>query len=44
MVNARKAQLERHAVRDLQRWQTQLRALANHLEDLEQRVKDTPEG
>jgi hypothetical protein len=44
MVNARKAQLERHALRDLQQWQTELRALANHLEDLEQRVKDTPEG
>jgi hypothetical protein len=36
-VAARKAQLVRHALGDLQRWQTQLRALANHLEDLEAR-------
>jgi hypothetical protein len=36
-VEARKAEVVRHALGDLQRWQTQLRALANHLEDLEQR-------
>jgi len=30
-----RAQLVRHALGDLQQWQTQLRALANHLEDLE---------
>ncbi len=36
-VDARKAQLVRHALGDLQQWQTQLRALANHLEDLEAR-------
>ena len=36
-VEARKAALVRHALGDLQQWQTQLRALANHLEDLEQR-------
>jgi hypothetical protein len=40
MVESRKAQLVRHAVGDLQQWQTQLRALANHLEDLEQRAMD----
>jgi len=38
-VEARKTQLVRHALGDLQGWQTQLRALANHLEDLEQRSK-----
>jgi hypothetical protein len=36
-VEARKTQLVRHALGDLQQWQTQLRALANHLEDLEAR-------
>ena len=36
-VEARKAQIVRHALGDLQQWQTQLRALANHLEDLEHR-------
>jgi hypothetical protein len=36
-VDARKTQLVRHALGDLQQWQTQLRALANHLEDLEAR-------
>jgi len=34
-VAARKAALVEHAVGDLQQWQTQLRALANKLEDLE---------
>jgi hypothetical protein len=37
MVETRKEQIVRHALGDLQQWQTQLRALANHLEDLEQR-------
>ncbi len=36
-VETRKAQLVRHTLGDLQQWQTQLRALANHLEDLEAR-------
>jgi hypothetical protein len=36
-IDARKAELVRHALGDLQQWQTQLRALANHLEDLQQR-------
>lgn len=36
-VEVRKAQLVRHALGDLEQWQTQLRSLANHLEDLEQR-------
>jgi hypothetical protein len=34
-VATRKAALVEHALGDLQQWQTQLRALANHLEDLE---------
>jgi len=38
-VNTRKAALVEHAVGDLQTWQTQLRALANHLEDLEARSR-----
>jgi hypothetical protein len=38
LVEARKAALVRHALGDLQQWQTQLRALANHLEDLEHRA------
>lgn len=33
------AALVEHAVGDLQTWQTQLRALANHLEDLEARSR-----
>jgi hypothetical protein len=37
MVQARKEQIVRHTLCDLQQWQTQLRALANHLEDLETR-------
>jgi hypothetical protein len=37
MVKTRKTQIVRHALGDLQRWQTQLRALANHLEELEYR-------
>lgn len=37
LVETRKEQIVRHALGDLQRWQTQLRALANHLEDLEAR-------
>lgn len=41
-VNARKAALVEHAVGDLQTWQTQLRALANHLEDLEARSRVEP--
>lgn len=41
-VNARKAALVEHAVGDLQTWQTQLRALANHLEDLEARSRVAP--
>jgi transcriptional regulator with XRE-family HTH domain len=36
LIEARKAQLVRHALGDLKRWQTQLRALANHIEDLEE--------
>jgi hypothetical protein len=39
LVDAKKDQLVRHAVSDLGRWQTQLRALANHLEDLERRAE-----
>ncbi|MBA2283378.1 MAG: hypothetical protein H0W25_19390 [Acidimicrobiia bacterium] len=39
-VEVRKTQLVRHAVGDLQQWQTQLRALANHLEDLEARTTE----
>lgn len=38
-VEARKAALVQHALGDLQLWQTQLRALANHLEDLEARSR-----
>jgi hypothetical protein len=38
MVEARKASLVKHALGDLQLWQTQLRALANHIEDLEARA------
>ncbi|HEY9558946.1 MAG TPA: helix-turn-helix transcriptional regulator [Acidimicrobiales bacterium] len=41
-VEARKTQLVRHALGDLQQWQTQLRALANHLEDLEHRSAAEP--
>ena len=37
MVKTRKTQIVGHALGDLQRWQTQLRALANHLEELEYR-------
>jgi hypothetical protein len=43
-VEARKAQLVRHALGDLQQWQTQLRSLANHLEDLEGRSRSAAEG
>jgi hypothetical protein len=39
MVQARKEQIVRHTLGDLQQWQTQLRALANHLEELEYRSK-----
>ena len=42
-VEARKAQLLRHALGDVQQWQTQLRALANQLEDLEHRT-ETADG
>ena len=38
MVEQRKAALVKHALGDLQLWQTQLRALANHIEDLEARA------
>jgi len=38
-VEARKAALVEHALGDLQQWQTQLRTLANHLEDLETRSR-----
>jgi hypothetical protein len=38
-VETRKAALVEHALGDLQQWQTQLRALANHLEDLETRSR-----
>jgi hypothetical protein len=38
LVQAKKAQLVHESVADLGRWQIQLRALANHLEDLEQRA------
>ncbi len=41
-VETRKAQLVRHALGDLQQWQTQLRALANHLEDLEALSRSEP--
>ena len=37
LVDARKTQLVQHTLSDLSRWQTQLRSLANHLEDLEAR-------
>ena len=37
MVQARKEQIVRHALGDLQQWQTHLRALANHLQELEYR-------
>ena len=37
-VDARKAQLLRHALSDLDQWTTQLRALANQLEDVEARA------
>lgn len=43
-VDGRKAQLVRHALGDLQQWQTQLRALANHLEDLEARTAREGDG
>jgi hypothetical protein len=38
LVNTRKAELVENSLGDLQRWQTTLRALANHLEDLEARA------
>ena len=44
MVDARKEELVRHALGDLQMWQTQLRALANHLEDLEHRTEERSEA
>src|SRR6266540_130809 len=40
LVDAKKDQLVRHAISDLGQWQTQLRALATHLEDLERRADD----
>ena len=39
LADQRVAALVRHAFSDLGRWQTSLRALANHLEDLEARAK-----
>jgi len=42
-VESRKAALVEHALGDLRQWQTQLRALANHLEDLEIRSRDASE-
>jgi hypothetical protein len=44
MVQARKEQIVRHTLGDLQHWQTQLRALANHLEELEYRSKLRDDG
>jgi hypothetical protein len=38
LVDTRKAELVESSLGDLQRWQTTLRALANHLEDLEARA------
>jgi hypothetical protein len=38
-VNARVEALVRHSFRDLGRWQTALRSIANQLEDLERRPK-----
>ena len=38
LVQAKKTQIVHESVADLGRWQTQLRALANHLEDLEHRA------
>jgi transcriptional regulator with XRE-family HTH domain len=38
-VNARVEALVRHSFRDLGRWQTALRSIANQLEDLERRAK-----
>jgi len=38
LVNTRKAELVENSLGDLQRWQTTLRSLANHLEDLEARA------
>src|SRR3954471_5517409 len=43
LVETKKALLVRHALEDLERWQTQLRSLANHLEDLEVRAKRAAE-
>lgn len=40
-IEARKTALVEHALGDLQQWQTQLRALANHLEDLEVRSRSS---
>jgi transcriptional regulator with XRE-family HTH domain len=41
LADQRVAALVRHSFADLGRWQTSLRALANHLEDLEARAKRT---
>ena len=38
LVRAKVDSLVAHALRDLESWQTQLRALANHLEDVQTRV------
>ena len=43
LVETKKALLVHHALGDLERWQTQLRSLANHLEDLEVRAKHAAE-
>lgn len=40
LVETKKALLVDHALKDLGQWQTQLRALANHLENLETRAKE----
>lgn len=44
MVEQRKASLVKHALGDLKLWQTQLRALANHIEDLEARAAREVDG
>jgi tyrosine-protein phosphatase YwqE len=43
-VNARVEALVRHSFRDLGRWQTALRSIANQLEDLERRAKAGDSG
>jgi hypothetical protein len=43
LVDTKKALLVNHAVTDLDRWQTQLRSLANQLEDLQVRARHAAE-